>query len=1169
MKRLIFLVCSVLASCSPARAVDTLTGNLIVQKSVVLQGVISPTQITADQNDYAPTGFATAATVRLSTDASRIVTGLAGGALGRLIAIYNVGDFNLVLANENAGSTAANRFSLGSSVTLTPNTGLVLQYDATTARWRAQGAPSSGGGGVTLFTELSDVPQSYSGASLKVVRVNAGETGLEFTSGGGGSTAWGDISGTLSNQTDLQSALNAKQATGSYITGLTGDVTASGPGSVSSTVTKINGTALSGLATGILKNTTTTGVPSIAVAGDFPTLNQNTSGSAATLTTGRTIALTGDVTYTSGSFNGSGNVTGTATLAAGNAGNLNSGTLLAARMPALTGDVTTSAGAVATTIGTNAVTNAKAAQMATLTIKGNNTGGTANAADLTVSQVNSMLGTFSNPMTTAGDIIYGGASGVPTRKAQGGNGTFLGVSGGVLDYYTPAGGGNVSNTGTPTSGQVATWTSATVIQGVGVTTLSDSMLGLSGNGFVKRTGTNAYTNDTSTYLTANQTVTLSGDVTGSGATAITATLANIPTGTPMAGSILATNIAAPSSPASGKVSIFTDSTDLRFHDKNASGVIGTTVVADTGASNNFLTAISAAGAISKAQPAFSNLSGSVAAGQMPALTGDATTSAGTVAVTVGKINGTSLAGLATGILKNTTTTGVPSIAVAGDFPTLNQNTTGSAATLTTPRAINGVNFDGSAAITVTAAAGTLSGATLASGVTASSLTSTGALTSGSIDTGFVVKGVTMTLGSDANYDLYYRNSSGVLTRLANGSTGQFLAATTSNAPSWGTPSGSGTVTNTGTLTANRVILGNGTSDVTTTAGITTDGTSVLNLGVNATTLGKMKLFGNTSGDATVQPAAVAGTATVVTLPNASSTLPIFGQQITFTGPTAARTITLPDAAFTAARTDAGQTFTGTNIFASLNVVGTSNSFTSKFQIDDGAWSAGRIITFIPGSNANANVTFPTGTFTIARQDGTNTFIGVQTMTSPDLTTPLIKGATSSGSTSIDFSGNSGTFKTTTGATTLGSSATVNGANISNEIPQNIQTGNYTLVLADAGKQIYATSGSSGTWTIPANASVAFPIGTAVTFVVKSSTITVAITSDTLSWAPTGATGSRTLSTSGITIATVVKISSTEWVISGSGVTYNFHRLHLGEPGHEMLAEIHEFEPQWAKLEEAA
>lgn len=47
----------------------------------------------------------------------------------------------------------------------------------------------------------------------------------------------------------------------------------------------------------------------------FPTLNQNTTGSAATLTTGRTIGMTGDLTWTSASFNGSANVTGTGTLA--------------------------------------------------------------------------------------------------------------------------------------------------------------------------------------------------------------------------------------------------------------------------------------------------------------------------------------------------------------------------------------------------------------------------------------------------------------------------------------------------------------------------------------------------------------------------------------------------------------------------------------------------------------------------------------------------------------------------------------------------------------------------------------------------------------------------------------------------------------------------------------
>jgi len=59
--------------------------------------------------------------------------------------------------------------------------------------------------------------------------------------------------------------------------------------------------------------------------------------------------------------------------------------------PNHSGDVT-SVGGGAQTIAANAVTNAKAAQMATNTIKGNNTGGTANSLDLTVAQVKVMLG---------------------------------------------------------------------------------------------------------------------------------------------------------------------------------------------------------------------------------------------------------------------------------------------------------------------------------------------------------------------------------------------------------------------------------------------------------------------------------------------------------------------------------------------------------------------------------------------------------------------------------------------------------------------------------------------------------------------------------------------------------------------------------------------------------
>jgi hypothetical protein len=112
---------------------------------------------------------------------------------------------------------------------------------------------------------------------------------------------------------------------------------------------------------------------------------------------------------------------------------------------------------------------------------------------------------------------------------------------------------------------------------------------------------------------------------------------------------------------------------------------------------------------------------------------------------------------------------------------------------------------------------------------------------------------------------------------------------------------------------------------------------------------------------------------------------------------------------------------------------------------------------------------------------------------------------------------------------------VNGAPVYSGIPQNIQTGNYTLVLTDANKFIYRGSGSANTWAIPANTSVAFPVGTAVTFVNLAATnTTISINTDTLTFSPSGSTGSRTLAQYGV--ATVIKTSATQWVITGSGIT---------------------------------
>ena len=98
-------------------------------------------------------------------------------------------------------------------------------------------------------------------------------------------------------------------------------------------------------------------------------------------------------------------------------------------------------------------------------------------------------------------------------------------------------------------------------------------------------------------------------------------------------------------------------------------------------------------------------------------------------------NTTGLAGTATALATARTIGGVSfngtaNINLPGVNGVGNQNTSGSAATLTTARTINGVSFNGSANITVTAAAGTLSGNTLKSTVLASSLTSVGTLTGG-------------------------------------------------------------------------------------------------------------------------------------------------------------------------------------------------------------------------------------------------------------------------------------------------------------------------------------------------------------------------------------------------------------------------------------------------------
>lgn len=124
-----------------ALAIDQSTGNTALPRGVALTGVIAPSQITSNQNDYNPTGIASASVVNLSSDALRSLSGLAGGAEGRVIVLLNTGSQTILLLNESASSTASNRFTLGSDLAIGAKQAVILRYDGTASRWYVLAKP--------------------------------------------------------------------------------------------------------------------------------------------------------------------------------------------------------------------------------------------------------------------------------------------------------------------------------------------------------------------------------------------------------------------------------------------------------------------------------------------------------------------------------------------------------------------------------------------------------------------------------------------------------------------------------------------------------------------------------------------------------------------------------------------------------------------------------------------------------------------------------------------------------------------------------------------------------------------------------------------------------------------------------------------------------------------
>ena len=100
--------------------------------------VVRPSQITADQNNYNPTGWFSADVVILDFDAARNITGFAATVDGDLKRLVNKSGFDFTISHNSASSTAGNKVicPAGGTYTVTSGAGVTLVYDATDAFWR-------------------------------------------------------------------------------------------------------------------------------------------------------------------------------------------------------------------------------------------------------------------------------------------------------------------------------------------------------------------------------------------------------------------------------------------------------------------------------------------------------------------------------------------------------------------------------------------------------------------------------------------------------------------------------------------------------------------------------------------------------------------------------------------------------------------------------------------------------------------------------------------------------------------------------------------------------------------------------------------------------------------------------------------------------------------------
>lgn len=116
--------------------------------------VVATSTAGTQQNDFAPTNWATCSVLRMAPTASLVVTGFSatGVSDGEEKVVINDSTSRLiVLADQNASSSAANRLNLSRGVrrghyVILPGDAVLLQYDTTAARWKVVAEVATFGG---------------------------------------------------------------------------------------------------------------------------------------------------------------------------------------------------------------------------------------------------------------------------------------------------------------------------------------------------------------------------------------------------------------------------------------------------------------------------------------------------------------------------------------------------------------------------------------------------------------------------------------------------------------------------------------------------------------------------------------------------------------------------------------------------------------------------------------------------------------------------------------------------------------------------------------------------------------------------------------------------------------------------------------------------------------